>query len=124
LIGLLAFVLSGQYMEHFLAHLQGMPDGPRLLYRSAHIYLLWASLLNLALGSYVSVASHPGWRQIQALASALVLLAPVFVGISFFTESANAELVRPWARYGIYAAAAGCVLHTLVAFLPRRRRES
>ena len=43
LLGVLAFLATGQYHEH----LRGMDDAQRLLFRSAHIYLLLASLLNL-----------------------------------------------------------------------------
>jgi hypothetical protein len=45
LLGVIAFVGTGQYHEH----LRGMTDAQRLLFRSTHIYLLLASLLNLYL---------------------------------------------------------------------------
>ena len=45
ILGLLLFVLQGQYMDHVHDHLAGMEDGPRMMFRSSHIYLLLASLL-------------------------------------------------------------------------------
>ncbi len=123
LVGLAAFVLSGQYMHHFLGHLKGMPDGPRLMYRSAHIYFLWACLLNLSLGSHLAIASRRRSRQFQVLASALLMLAPFLIGLSFLTESGNPDLFRPLARYGIFSAVAGCMIHVFVAFSARRQRE-
>ena len=122
-LGLIAFLLSGQYMQHALAHLQGMPDGPRLMYRSAHIYLLWTSLLNLLLGSYFFQAGGVAARRWQAFASLLILLSPLFIGISFFVESRNSDLLRPYAAYSIYLAAGACVVHALVARAERRRRR-
>lgn len=47
-----AFLLTGQYMDKYHNHLVGVPDGPRLLYRTRHIFILLASLLNLGLGAY------------------------------------------------------------------------
>jgi hypothetical protein len=37
-------------MDIFYAHLRGMADLPPMLFRSRHIYILLASLLNLTLG--------------------------------------------------------------------------
>lgn len=122
--GLLAFVLSGQYMHHFLDHLQGMPDGARLMYRSAHLYLFWASLLNLLLGSYLDCATQGGIRRFQILASAMIVLAPFLIGFSFFVESNSTELFRPFARVGIYSALAGCIIHAFVASAMRRQNGS
>ena len=44
------FLLTGQYMEY--VHNRLLLDGTRMLYRSRHIYLLLAGLLNLILGIY------------------------------------------------------------------------
>lgn len=52
-VGMLAFVCTGQYMHIFHNHLEGMADAPRMLYRSAHIYLLLSSIINLAAGVYI-----------------------------------------------------------------------
>lgn len=50
---LVAFLVTGQYMDKFLDHLRGMPDGPRLLYRTRHLFLMFAGLLNIALATNV-----------------------------------------------------------------------
>ena len=42
-----AFLLTGQYMDKYLNHLAGAPDGLRMLYRTRHIFILMAGLLNL-----------------------------------------------------------------------------
>ncbi|PYS73641.1 MAG: hypothetical protein DMF69_04235 [Acidobacteria bacterium] len=52
LLLVIAFLLTGQYMDRFLQHLQSMPDGPRMLYRSRHIYILLSGLINLGIGAY------------------------------------------------------------------------
>jgi hypothetical protein len=42
---MVVFLLTGQYMEY--VHNRLLPDGTRVLYRSRHIYLLLAGLINL-----------------------------------------------------------------------------
>ena len=59
----LVFLLTGQYMSIYHNHLVGTPDGVRMLYRSRHIYILLAALLNIALGLYFSYAAER-WRRV------------------------------------------------------------
>lgn len=113
--GLVLFVVSGAYMHFVHDHLSAMADGPRLMYRTAHIYLLWAALLNLGLGAYLTPATGALGRRLQAIGTAATLLAPLCIAVSFLWESEIPSLVRPWARNGIYLAAAGTILHVLAA---------
>jgi hypothetical protein len=112
-IGLIIFVLTGQYMHWHFNHLEGMADGPRLMYRTAHIYILWAALLNLVLGLYVHPAENNLRRRIQQVGSLAIMISAVFVTISFFMDSQNVTFWRGWARLGIYLALAGSVLHSV-----------
>lgn len=122
IFGLVAFIATGQYMDLRWAHLRGMADAPRLLFRSAHIYLLFSSLLNLVFGLYAGASSPGGARRfMQGLGSALVLVAPFFFIVAFFREPWLSGLVRPFARIGIYASTAGVLLHLLASF--RRRGQ-
>jgi hypothetical protein len=114
-LALLGFVLTGQYMDRVHAHLEGMPDGPRLLYRSAHIYLLFAALLNLLLGAYLRPAAQRGVRLLQGAASVTLLVLPVLFAVAFFREPALAELERPWARPAIYLSLAAVLAHVVAA---------
>ena len=110
---LVAFVLTGQYMDRVHAHLDGMADAPRMLYRSAHIYLLFASLINLLLGVYLRAAGDAVGRLLQLAGSVALLATPVLFAIAFFTEPALDELVRPWARPAIYLSLAGTLAHVV-----------
>lgn len=118
--GVVAFLLSGQYMHWVHAHLQGMADGPRLIYRSSHIYLLWASLLNLGLGCYAHRAVRAGARIAQAAGSIALAVAPAMLGWSFLYETYNQDLSRPIGQAAIYLALVGTALHVMVAFIPKR----
>lgn len=102
-IGILAFLASGQYMYHVHAHLQGMDDGPRMLYRSAHIYLLLCSILNLVVGIYLRPADLRIPALLQYLVSAILLLSPLIMLVGFFLEPLGSNLHRPVTRLGLYA---------------------
>jgi hypothetical protein len=120
IFALIAFIATGQYMDLRWAHLRGMADGPRLLFRSAHIYLLFSGLLNLVFGLYASASAPRGARRaLQVLGSALVLTGPFLFIAAFFREPWLVGLVRPFARAGIYASTAGVLLHLPAAFLGR-----
>jgi hypothetical protein len=112
-LALIAFILTGQYMDRVHAHLVGMPDGPRLLYRSAHIYLLFAALLNLLLSGYLRLARQRSVRLVQQAASVALLVLPVLFAVAFFREPAMVGLERPWARAGIYLSLGAVLAHVL-----------
>ena len=124
MVGLIAFVLTGQYMDQMLAHLRHMPDGPRLLYRSAHIYFLWSSLLNLVLGCHVRFSGRPALRWLQGGASLAVLAGPPLLLYSFFMESVFTNLARPHARLAIYLAFGGVLLHTACTLMSNARERT
>jgi hypothetical protein len=113
LLGIVAFLLTGQYMDRVHAHLDGMADGPRMIYRSAHIYLLFASLLNVFLGGYFRSAAQRNGRILQWMASAAILVLPVLFLLAFFREPSVPDLVRPWARPAIYLSLFAVPVHVL-----------
>jgi hypothetical protein len=111
--GVVAFLLTGQYMDLAHNHLAGMDPTPRLLFRSTHIYLLLASLVNLALGLYLTPATG-AWRTwLRHTGSVLVLMGPVLLGIGFFVEPWLTDLARPYTRPALYNTLAGMLLHSL-----------
>jgi hypothetical protein len=91
--GVVAFVLTGQYMHWFRGQLHGMPDGTRMLYRSAHIYLLSASVANVLLGCYFQPGTDPGVRRLQSCANVAMAALPMLFATSFFAESEGGSLV-------------------------------
>jgi hypothetical protein len=120
LAAFVAFVLTGQYMDLWHAHLDGMPDGPRLMYRSAHIYVLYGALLNLLLGSYFRPATTQRAARMQLIGSLVILAVPVLLLVSFLAESRSEPLQRPIAVAGIYLSLLGVALHL---FASRASRE-
>jgi hypothetical protein len=110
IVGVVAFLATGQYMDHRWDHLSGMADRPRLLFRSAHIYLLFSSLLNLLLGIYWTRGRTRLRRGFQAVGSVLVAAGPFLFILAFLREPWLHDLARPFATWGIYASFAGALL--------------
>ena len=111
--GIVAFLLTGQYMDRWLGHLAGMADLPRMLYRSAHIYLLFAALLNLVLGLYADDHAR-GWRRgVTRFGSVLILIAPALILIGFEREASRTDFERPFVGFAIYGCFAGVLLHAI-----------
>jgi len=105
------FLLTGQYMEY--VHNRLLPDGTRMLYRSRHIYLLLAGLLNLILGIYF-VRQPRGWRRtVQTVGTIFIVLSPGLLLAGFFYEPQRGPDQTMVAPLGIFSIAIGTVLHAL-----------
>jgi peptidoglycan/LPS O-acetylase OafA/YrhL len=107
------FLLTGQYMDKFHHHLRGMPDGPRMLYRTRHIFILFSGLLNLGIGTYIQQRKHLRGRMVQWCGSGLIALAAVLFITAFFYEPTLTNLKTPLSHWAMYAIVAGVALHLL-----------
>ena len=114
-VGIIIFLMTGQYMYHWHAHLDGMADGPRMLFRSAHIYFLLTSVINLVVGFYMTPDALRHKNVLQVIISILILLAPVLVLVGFFVEPHLKELSRPYSVLGMYALFATALLIIVIA---------
>lgn len=108
-----AFLATGLYMHVALGHLAELDDAPRALYRSAHIYLLYAALLNLAVGTYLAESRHRTRRNLQWTGSGLLLVSPMLFLYGFAVETPLGLVDRTWTEWGIIGSAVGVVLHAL-----------
>ncbi|HYJ84621.1 MAG TPA: hypothetical protein VEW46_01030 [Pyrinomonadaceae bacterium] len=115
----IVFLLTGQYMDRYFNHLKGMADGPRLLYRTRHIFILLAGLLNLGLGTYFRYRELRERRIMQMLGSALIVVATVLLVAAFFYEPKLADLETPLSHWGMYIIVGGTLLHLLSGLGPR-----
>jgi hypothetical protein len=103
-VGIIVFLLTGLYMDQVHNHLQDMADRSRMFYRSAHIYLLLAALLNLFLGVYLQINERTLIKVFQYSISSIVLLCPVLFLLGFYFEYQHALVgfERPYSRAGSY----------------------
>ena len=91
----------------------------RYLYRANHVYILFAGLLNLAIGAYVS-PSHAALRRITQLWGSVLLLPAPFVLVWAFTvEPIHVTPSRPITIAGVVLCLAGVGLHFLARPLPQ-----
>ena len=123
-LGLVAFVLTGQYMAMFLNGMMDMPDGPRLLYRTSHLYLMWSSLVNLLVGFYFVAAVGKGARIAQGIASAFILVGVPLTLTGFFVESPANDLERVFCGWANYLALAGVLLHVITSRTMQSSKDS
>ena len=109
----IVFLLTGQYMDRFHNHLHGMADGPRMLYRSRHIYILLTGLLHIGVGTYIVDRVHLKQRLVQLIGSLMLTTAAVLFLFAFFKEPLLTDLNSPFSQKGVYLVAAGVVFHLL-----------
>jgi len=105
------FLLTGKYMDVYLHHMVAVPDGLRLLYRTRHIFILLAALLNLGLGSYLVARTEAWQRVLQWLGSSLIIGASLLLGAAFFYDSTRGDLRAPLTHWATYAIAIGTLSH-------------
>jgi hypothetical protein len=107
----IVFLLTGQYMNFYNNHMVGVEDAPRLLFRTRHIFILLAGLLNIGIGSYFYPRRRHWRRVLQFGGSALIIAAPVLFTVAFFIEPANRDLHTPFTHWGTYTIGAGTLFH-------------
>lgn len=108
---LVVFLLTGQYMDRYLNHMAGVPDGLRMLYRTRHIFILLAGLLNLSVAAYFSYRAQAWRRILQAAGSSLIVLATALFIAAFFYEPTLDDLQTPLSHWGTYTIVAGTFCH-------------
>ena len=108
---LVVFLLTGQYMDRFHYHLMYMADGPRLLYRTRHIFILMAGLLHVGIGTYFSLGLTTARRVLQTTGSVMITVATVLFVVAFFYEPRLEELRTPLSLAGTILIAIGTLLH-------------
>lgn len=116
LLGVIAFVTTGQVMGHHHPRMQSLTADVRMMYVSRHIYLLGAALVNLVLGLYLNLHA-PGWRRVmQQIGSLLILLSAASLLLAFMAEPALGMAGRSWRSYfGLIALFAGVMTHTVAS---------
>lgn len=110
---LIAFLLTGQYMDKYYNHMVGVPDGIRLLYRTRHIFILLSGLINLGIAAYFTYRLELRHRVVQLLGSVLILVASLLFIAAFFYEPTLSNLYTPLSHWGTYTILAGIVFHLL-----------
>jgi len=110
---LLVFLLTGQYMDYLEVRTNALGETARVMFRSRHIYLLLAGLVNVGVGAYFAYRER-GWRRrLQLVGSALVVVAPALMLAAFFAEPGVPGLKRHFTLPAIVILSIGTLLHAL-----------
>jgi hypothetical protein len=115
ILTVIIFLLTGQFMRHHQPPMTAFTPEVRLLFRSRHIYILAAGLVNLMLGLYLQRSRD--WRgRAQLLGSALLLASPALLILAFTREPQRGfQTETIFSHWGLYALFAGCMLHLVSA---------
>lgn len=119
-----AFLVSGQIMGRHDPPVAAMEWGERLLFRSRHIYLLCAGLVNLAIGVHYGLPESTFRRGAAIVASLLVLASAVLCFFAFFAEPMAGRPPGVVSSLGLFAVFGGVLLYTLVSLRRGERRPA
>jgi hypothetical protein len=111
----IAFLLTGQYMEFKYGDWVGTDDAIRLMYRSRHVYIVMAGMVNIAVGLYFTWQARPWRRVLQMIGSGLILTTPFAMIAAFFYEPAAGALARQFTGPSVILLFSGVVLHLVSA---------
>ena len=111
-LAVMAFLITGQFLRHHSPPMTELGDSVRLLYRSRHIYILAAGLVNLMLGLY-GQRHASGWRRVmQAAGSAMLVASPALLMVAFATEPERGFREQMWwSAAGLYLLFGGSMAH-------------
>ena len=113
LAGIAAFLGTGLFMRAGFPELYSADEALRYIYRANHVYVLLASLANLALGVHFA-GGHTGWRaKLATGGSILALASPVVLFFAFLFETSEASPDRIVTLLGVFALAFGIAAHAL-----------
>jgi len=110
-----AFLVTGLVMYGHQPALSSMDWGDRLLFRSRHIYILAAALVNLALGLRYALPEGAARRGAAVAGSLLALASTVALFFAFFAEPMAGREPGILSALGLYALFGGVSLHAVAS---------
>ena len=100
IVGILLFLLSGQYFQHALDGLQNLQDTHRLLLRTSHVYFFFSSFINLLFGLFFDQSKKIRWYTI--INQSLIIFSPFLIGYGFvFETSGDSGIERELGSWGV-----------------------
>jgi drug/metabolite transporter (DMT)-like permease len=111
-VGIVVFLLTGVSLRLHVPPMPELADGTRMLFRSRHIYIILASLINLAIGINYQTGLGRNRRRFQAVGSVLLLAAMLLLVLAFFVEPPRSRLDGKLAALGIVCLLAGTLCQT------------
>lgn len=110
-----AFLVTGQFMRFGYPGVEQPDLAHRVFFRTHHLYLLGAALVQLVVAAHLrATSSLPARRpRLRVIASTLLLLGPPLLLLGFATEHASDALRGEATALGWQASLVGVLLHLL-----------
>ncbi|MGI9515879.1 MAG: hypothetical protein ACR2NP_02435 [Pirellulaceae bacterium] len=118
------FLATGVYMAVGFPEINQDDHGMRMMFRSAHVYILMSALVNLVMGCYLKLQDQAPARRVQLFGSLLVLITPAIFLVAFFVEPAVGRVDRPIVIAGAAALGIGVILQPFVVLQAPRDDSS
>ncbi len=118
-----AFLVTGMVMYAHEPPLSAMDWGDRLLFRSRHIYILCAGLVNLSLGQHYALPVGAARRAAAVAGSVLALASAALLFFAFFAEPMAGREPGTLSMFGLYALFAGVIALALANLRYGRTRS-
>lgn len=112
------FLCTGLYLREIFPDVYAADTALRFVYRANHVYILFASLLNIVASLRTSRNDRP--HAVEIVASISIILSPLFFVTAFFAEVVPLSPARPLTLTGAFLSLLGVVLLSI----PFRRRKT
>ena len=116
IITVLAFLITGMIMRMHDPPVAAMEWTERLLFRSRHIYILCAGLVNLAIGVHYALPETKIRYGGAVAGSLLVLASAILLFFAFFAEPMAGRVPGPLSTLGLFALFGGVLLYALFSY--------
>lgn len=123
-VAVVAFLITGQIMGRHDPPVAEMEWAERLLFRSRHIYLLSAGLVNLALGVHYLLPPGAARRGAAVAGSLLALASALLLFFAFFAEAMAGRWPDKLSSLGLFALFGGVLLYAAACLLRRREKPA
>ena len=114
-VTVIVFLSTGMIMQMHRPPVAAMEWAGRLLFRSRHIYILCAGLVNLAIGIHYGLPERRIRRAVAVAASLLVLASAILLFFAFFAEPMAGRMPGPTSGLGLFALFGGVLLYAIVS---------
>jgi hypothetical protein len=115
-----AFLVTGMVMSGHEPPLPSLDWGERLLFRSRHIYLLAAGLVNLSLGARYALPGSGAGAAAAVAGSLFALASAPMLFFAFFAEPMAGRGPGQLSAWGLYVLFAGVLLCVAPSLRPGR----
>jgi|ERR1051326_92510 hypothetical protein len=108
---LVVFALTGLYMRLNIAHIDITNEKLRMMFRANHIYIMFAGIINIGLGSYLNFNKVNWKKRTQEAGSIFIILATLALIAAFFLDPVSGSLHRSKTRLALISFFLGGLCH-------------